>query len=367
MRDKPPGAGKPPLALWRKLTNRSAWGNLFFRGNRFFLAFGGLYVRSPRWTSYVDTILRNHIPQMAKGAAFVRWGVTRTPQNSAVLIDGVGRFGNSIAQVLNALEIAHKLESPAVLYHRFDAMRNESVDLGDGVSLERVKPFRCDRRTVPKIMWRTSAITPSILFCQPCEERFNKARAALREATGVQELLTTSNQTDRELTIHVRGGDVFSEGPEEMYGQPPWAFYLRVLESQRWERVVVVSEDDRNPVVALIEKWCLQNDVKSVNAGGSFSSAVEAISRGRNLVSATGTFLPAIAYLSGGERVLFQFHVKPSPFVCSKNTTVKVVKDRSEHYVKSVMSHNWENSEPQKILMVSYPLENLSDLIGEKA
>jgi hypothetical protein len=304
---------------------------------------------------------------MAKGAAFVRWGVARTPQNSAVLIDGVGRFGNSIAQVLNALEIAHKLESPAVFYYRFDAIRNESVNLGNGVSLERVKPFRWARRTVPKIMWRTSAMTPSILFCQPCDERFNKARAALREATGVQELLPSPHQTDRELTIHVRGGDVFSEGPEEMYGQPPWAFYLRVLESQRWDRVVVVSEDDRNPVLAYITQWCLQNDIKSVNAGGSLSSAVEAISRGRNLVSATGTFLPAIAYLSGGERVLFQFHVEPSPFVCSKITTVKVVKDRSEQYVKAVMSHNWDNAESQKALMVSYPLENLSDLIGEKA
>lgn len=367
MRPRRRWARRPAQRLWRRVTDRSAWGNVVFRGERFFLAFGGLYVRSSRWTTDVDTNLRNHIPHVARGSAFLRWGVLRSPQNLAVLIDGVGRFGNSIAQVLNALEIARKLQSRSILYHRFDAIQNDSVDLGNNISLERVRPFPVARRRPPTIVWRTSAITPAILFCNPCEEWFEKPRIALRNATRVRKFSGTPKQVNRELTIHIRGGDVFSRNPEEMYGQPPWAFYQRVLESQRWERVVVVSEDDRNPVVDHIAQWCLQNGIRPVNAGGSFSSAVEAISMGRNLVSATGTFLPAITYLSGGERVLYQFHVAPSPFVCNRITTVKVVRDRSEHYVKSVMSNNWENSESQKILMVSYPLENLSDPIGEEA
>lgn len=366
MRANPLWPGRSLLAVWRRVTNQSAWENVFFRGDRFFLAFGALYVRSSRWTSDVDTTLREHIPHMSRGSAFLRWGIGRPPHNPAVLIDGLGRFGNSIAQVLNALEIARKLHSPAVLYHRFDAIRNETVDLGGNISLERVRPFPVARGRAPRIVWRTSAMTPAILFCNPCDELFEKPRVALRDATRVQELSNTTDHADRELTIHVRGGDVFSHNPEEMYGQPPWAFYLRVLESQPWERVTLVSEDDRNPVVALIKKWCLQHEIPILNSGDSFSAAVQAISKGRNLVSATGTFLPAIAFLAGGERVLFQFHVEPSPFVCRKITSVKIVKDHTEHYVKAVMSHNWENSEIQKSLMVSYPPDNLSDVIGDE-
>ena len=366
MRANPLWLGRSLLAVWRRVTNQSAWENAFFRGDRFFVAFGALYVRSSRWTSDIDTTLREHIPRMSRGSAFLRWGIGRPSQNPAVLIDGLGRFGNSIAQTLNALEIARKLRSRAVLYHRFDAIQNGTVDLGGDISLERVSPFLIARGRAPRIVWRTSAMTPAILFCNPCDESFEEPRVALRDATRVQEFSYANNRVDHELTIHVRGGDVFSHNPEEMYGQPPWAFYLRVLESQPWERVVLVSEDAKNPVVALIENWCLQHEIPILNSGDSFPAALHAISKGRYLVSSTGTFLPAIAFLAGGERVLFQFHVEPSPFVCKKTTSVRVVKDHSEHYVKSVMSHNWENSEIQKSLMVSYPRDNLSDVIWDE-
>ena len=335
-----------------------------FRGNTWFLAFGGIYFRSATTTAAINSALRAPLPGMSNGLAFVRLGAVGSDNGTSVLIEGMGRFGNSIAQVLNALEVARHLDSLSVLYHRFDAVRNRPLALGHDISLKKLPLVSPSKRSSPRTIWRTSAITPAILFCNPCEEWFNEPRLALRDATSVGNFSGADNPEDLKLTIHIRGGDVFSNVPEEMYGQPPWAFYQRVLESEKWNQVVLVTEDENNPVVAPIAKWCAQNMVSLLRTGESFLSAIEAISKGSHLVGSTGTFLGAITYLSGGSRVLFQFDEEVSPFVCRQLVKVHTVRDEAREYVESVMSENWKNTHFQRQLMVSYPISKVSGVIG---
>lgn len=355
---------QPIADLWSRARNFAAWENILFRGDTWFLAFGGIYIRSSRRTDEIDGRVRSVLPGMSAGAAFVRLGSVRTTGPTAVLIEGMGRFGNSIAQVVNALEIARNLESKSVLFHRFDAIRNSVVDLGHEILLRKLRLAPSHRRHTPLTIWRTSAITSHILFCNPCNEWFEQARSALRAAASMgafQSPATTENLT---LTIHVRGGDVFSDDPEELYGQPPWAFYRRVLQLHNWRQVVLVTEDDKNPVVLRIIEWCVLKGIPLKRTGDSFRAAIEAISQGTHLVAGAGTFLGAIIYLSGGRRVLYQFEEAISPFICHQLVSLHTVRDEAGEYVDSVMRGNWKNTASQRELMLSYPTTKLSGVLG---
>ena len=352
--------------VWKRANNVAVWENILFRGDNWFLAFRGIYIRSGPKTAAIDASLRANLPGMSAGVAFVRLGTLRTAGNTAVLIDGVGRFGNSIAQVLNALKIARNLKSKSVLFHRFDAIDNSVIDLGDETVLRKLPLNRSCERYFPHTIWRTSAITPRVLFCDPCDESFEKPRTALSKATYVGSFLGPEPIEALTLTIHVRGGDVFSDNPEELYGQPPWAFYQRVLESQKWNRVIMVTEDEANPVVTRITDWCVLRGTPLRRTGDSFTSAIEAISQGTHLVGGTGTFLGAIIYLSGGTRVLYQFEVDGSPFICHKQVSVLTVRDEAGEYVESIMRGNWKNTPVQRDLMISYPLSKLSGVTGQQ-
>jgi hypothetical protein len=352
--------------FWRRASNIAVWENFLFRGDNWFLAFGGIYIRSARKSEAKDARLRAVLPGMSAGAAFVRLSPVRATGNIAVLIENVGRFGNSIAQVLNALEIARNLESKSVLFHRFDAIGNRAIDLGYKIILRKLPIARSRGRSHPHTIWRTSAITPRIVFCEPCDDWFEQPRLALRAATNVGGLIGPDPIENLTLTIHVRGGDVFSDKPEELYGQPPWAFYQRILESKKWNLVILVTEDDENPVVLRIAEWCVLRGTQFKRTGDSFTSAIEAISQGTHLVGGAGTFLGAIVYLAGGRRVLYQFEADSSPLICHKQVSVQIVRDEAGEYVESIMRGNWKNTPVQRDLMVSYPLSKLSGVTGQQ-
>ncbi|MDA9786873.1 hypothetical protein N9C74_02455 [Pontimonas sp.] len=356
------------LALFRRLGDANQWQALIFRGNRMFLAFGGLYVRSPTETMRISQSLMHAIPEAPKGKAFVR--VTLNPRKNpelAVLIAGIGRFGNSVAQVLNSIRLAQVLQSNLVLFHRFDAIGNKNVNLGNTHKLVRLTGRNTTGGSAPGVIWRTYSITPNILFCDPCADDLREARQALGLALNIAPLPRPVVGSTQTLTIHVRGGDVFSSKPERYYGQPPWAFYRRVLESATWGTVELVSEDDSNPVVPLIRKWCDEHSADLQEPGHEFRSAVSAISNARHLVAAHGTFAPSIAYLSGGSRVVFQFHEQASQFFCPTHTKILTVHDLRGEYVEAIMNRNWQNTDKQRNMMTTYPLDSLSQLTESHA
>lgn len=343
----------------RWFSTRTVLSSLVFRGNRAFFAYGGLYIRSRKTTKSLLETVRGAVPQAPKGVAFVRLGIRgRKEKGTAILIAGVGRFGNSIAQVLNSLELAEVLKANDVLFHRFDAINNATLPLGSGRHLRRVRFFPQRGVSRPHLIWRTYSITPGILFCEPWKESMSEARDALRRATNM-ELRDPKWSHPEHLAIYVRGGDVFDQKPEEHYGQPPWAFYRRVLEHNKWKTVNLVSEDSRNPVVGKILDWCKERGVEVSQLGGSLDQAFEVLRSSAHIVNARGTFIPAIVFLSGGPKTIYSFGSEVSGFLRGEGISVYSVDDIDGSYTSSMLSANWRNTEEQQSLMLSYPYESV--------
>jgi len=348
----------------RRIFSRKAWRDFLTRGNCLFIALGGIYVFSPRATQSISQELSSHMPQFPKGQAFVRWGLR--PASSFqpdILIAGIGRLGNSIVQVINSIILARHLGSRVILYPLFAAIDNSDVVLGDRLSLHRMPLLPARAFSSPHVLWRTHAMTPAGVLAPPDGDDFERVQTLMGPALGfLSEWRTTETRTDV-LTIYLRSGDIFAGPSEPDYGQPPWAFYKKVLHFQDWSEVQVVAEDSANPNFSLIRSWCKQRNIPFSHHGETLNGAVTHVVRARNLVTARGTFVPSLVFLSRGKRNVFQFHDDPNPLMAIPEVSVYRVLDVRGDYVGEVMSGNWRNTEHQLSLMVNYPDDAVSEIV----
>ncbi|MEO1001469.1 MAG: hypothetical protein AAFW69_12850, partial [Pseudomonadota bacterium] len=105
--------------------------------------------------------------------------------------------------------------------------------------------------------------------------------------------------------LSVRGGaDLFEDpAPHPHYGQPPLAFYTEAVRRARFDEVLVVAQDRRNPVADALEVWLaetpgLRGRVVSEGAEGDARHILAA----GHLVWGTSTFVEALALLGGRAR-----------------------------------------------------------------
>jgi hypothetical protein len=333
------------------------------RGTNFFIAAGGGYVKSAQISEAITAKIASSIPNAPSGSAFVRWGLTPSNLDSlSVLITGVGRLGNSIIQTINALVIARCLNSTSILYPLFEAIGNRELLLDGGVSARQMKMLRSSEQGKPRIIWRTYAMKPEGVITSPCTPDFQIARKSLARALGIETTLRENAKDEKLLTIYLRSGDIFSPNPERNYGQPPWSFYEKILLSENWTEVRLISEDKNSPTHDLIGHWCESHGLRITETDPRLNEAIAEITQSTSLVSARGTFVPALLFLSPAKRNLYIFHELPNPLICLDESTVFVVRDLREEYVKALMSKNWKNTAEQRALMKTYPLSNLSDV-----
>ena len=68
--------------------------------------------------------------------------------------------------------------------------------------------------------------------------------------------LPNVNTKSDDLYIHIRGGDIFTSCPVKYYSQPPLCFYEKIIRSNNFKNIYIVSLDTSNVIVnALINKF----------------------------------------------------------------------------------------------------------------
>jgi hypothetical protein len=336
---------------------------LVTRGDAVFFSLGAVYVRSNRLSKKIQQELRHELPFAPAGQAFVRWGRhVSHGADRAMLITGVGRLGNSVLQTLNTRTLARVLDTKETFYHRFDAVENKSLALGDGVTLRKLSILNPGASGRPRLIWRTYALNSDTPLLNPQNVEFGAIKKTLRDLLIPSHALLEKTPRDC-LTIYLRSGDVFSHNPEPHYAQPPWAFYEKVLEFKPWSRVEMVAEDEGNPNQVPILRWCQERDIPVDVIGARLEDAVQAVVRSTHLISARGTFIPSLLFLTDDDKEVFQFQDDKNPLMTGKNLTLWRVTDNDGHYVAAVMSRNWANTEAQRALMLDYPGDSLSEIV----
>ena len=333
------------------------------RGKSFKILSGALYFRS---TQVTEEMLATHrVLRQLGGDAWVRpgWRRARGPKESAVgavLVNGFGRFGNSIIQLLNCQALASELNIELIFYHRFDLLGNHDITLGNRIHLVNTTPLK-RKAKMPAVLWATDGIRGTDLIADPCspqslETRDIVSRLILPDGPG-------NLSAERELTAHIRSGDIFGENPHPQYGQPPLAFYKQVVESGTWHSVRIVAEDRANPCVTALQRWCRERNIPTHLHKAGLTETIEVIAGSGAIVAGRGTFVPSIVSLFPRPRDLFFFEMEPPPLlVCDSQNNIRIGEDALGKYRREILSGNWSASHAQKALMVSYDPSALAPL-----
>ena len=165
--------------------------------------------------------------------------------------------------------------------------------------------------------------------------------------------------TANDLVIHVRSGDIYYRERVGNWGQPPTAYYEKIIREGQWSRVFVVCEDNASPVLRPIAALCERLEIEHFFQSGTLAEDLVLLASATNLVVGRGTFAPAVVLLNRALEKVFFFEDRfDSKFLDPSTELVRVVDERGS-YRESVLQGRWVNSKEQRELMVSYPMSAL--------
>jgi len=272
---------------------------------------------------------------------------------TAVSVSKESRFGNAVQQIRNAVSVARENHLPTVYLPGFWWIKKGIHQLSCGIRLVNEEEVVLDDEEVLLVgrFFNVSTLVdfpPGGLSCRQVIDHLGDLVILDRDG----EVLA-----DDHLVIHLRAGDIFTPwGVHPGYGQPPLAFYLRVLESGSWRRVTLVAQDTSNPIWELLAERASSRGECDIRIGGSLRKDLEFLLRARSLVVASGTFARGIAAVSKSLEHVHSFEGSFDPW---GNDKVKVTRwvDSEGSYRKRLLSQNWVNSPDQRELMITYPME----------
>ena len=106
---------------------------------------------------------------------------------------------------------------------------------------------------------------------------------------------------ENDIVIHIRSGDIFSSNPHPLYVPPPLSYYIKEINKHKYEKIHIICEDTKNPVVnellklyknAVYEKNTLEKDIRIILGA-------------TNIIFSVGTFVPSLMLLSNNIKYLY--------------------------------------------------------------
>lgn len=274
-----------------------------------------------------------------------------------VVVAEHGRFGNAFRQVIQALAVADLIGAREVVAKNIPLMLKGSWKITDSLTLTHDSLLR------PKVARKARLVLAGDFFVLPrlpvdlSSYDFHSLQEKLSEAYGLGDLQALDPQT---LVIHIRSGDVFSENPHGAMAQPPLGFYIRAIEIANPDKVVVVFEDDRNPVIAGLINFLRERELPYLLSSSSLREDLFVLLSASQLVLSTGSFGPAVIALSPHLQFLYLFG-QPTPlrFNTKKPSRVCHLEEPSGEYVNQMSP--WKNSEVQRDLMMTFSARHLRE------
>ena len=265
------------------------------------------------------------------------------------------RFANSLLQLTHASMVAQALGVQRLHLPGFWYLQEGIHSSKSGLEIRNTNQLdvSSDELLLAGSFLKLRALKPL------CHTRKVNPRKMLRKLRPLLTLdLDADSYAPNDLVIHIRSGDIFVT-PHPGYGQPPLAFYQKVVRSRPWNTVRVVFENRLNPVITPLLEWLpgYCNQVKEVS--GTLKDDLEILLRARVIVCGNGTFIRGIAALSRNLRKIYHWHDAAFNAWGNRNLKVISVRDKLGSYVESICQNNWHNTAEQQRLMLTYPEEAL--------
>jgi hypothetical protein len=132
-----------------------------------------------------------------------------------------------------------------------------------------------------------------------------------------------SDLTNRDVVIHLRGGDIFDENnPPVGRHQPPFAWYVAVLLHHEKkigiDRIIIVFEDNKNPVVNALIKHAKYKNFKCILSSSTIEEDYRYLMGAKVIVPSWGTFCDPAIDLNSDIEYLYRYsdnQVKPNSYI----------------------------------------------------
>jgi len=278
-----------------------------------------------------------------------------------------GRFGNLVQQYTNMILFAERTGLEYVLLGQHELSRPAPIRVGNLTFLPHGSPLPSGGAFIAGAFYDQRTLHP--VLCSDWESYEEKEQCrVVREIIRPHLLASlTPPQPEhdaREATVHIRSGDVF--GPTNqvhaLYRQPPLSFYTlvigRLIAEGSVDRVRLIFEDRGNPCVDALEEFLQNKKIMYRTQSGTLAEDLAALVDAPHLVFGYGTFGYLVCRLSS--RIETVHYFVPEHGGSYGNIPgigrVYAVHDRLGKYIKP---GDWRNTQEQRDMMLSYPLDAL--------
>lgn len=276
-------------------------------------------------------------------------------QIDALVVPKRKRFGNALLQLADAYNIARQL-GVRKIYHRGYSFLND-VALVDGIEFVKGVPKVAENYLIGDFYQNNTLLN----LCTDKLDRWEIVHAMTDHMSLNLSAPEHEKQEAQDLYIHLRSGDIFKKTPPHRdYGQPPLAFYTKIIRSQPWTKVYLVFEDQFNPVIPALKSFLSESGIPCETHSGDIHQDIEVLLRAKNLVIARGTFIYPILCISKNIDQVFYFEIDEHSLWGLQNSPIHFHRciDLESTY-RSTILVEWKNDAEQNAMMIDYAEANI--------
>lgn len=172
-----------------------------------------------------------------------------------------------------------------------------------------------------------------------------------------------------DLYIYIRSGDIFlhHENSIKGYYQPPFCFYVKILDKFKFNKVFIISEDKINPVIPkLLNKYSYIKKRKN-----NLKIDISYLTNSYNMVAAKSTFFSTSIKLNDKLKFLWEYDFFPTlsrAYLDFRNSFCKFPLYYTIYKMNSSINYRklmipWTNSQKQRKSMIKEKCLNNFDIV----
>jgi len=133
------------------------------------------------------------------------------------------------------------------------------------------------------------------------------------------------------IVVHIRSGDILSSRPHPGYVPPPLYYYTKLINNHNYNKIIIVSEDTKNPVVKELLKIYSNSTYKKQG----LINDIKIILGATHIIMSVGSFVPSLLYMN--------------PYIEKLYSTSSI--NLKNYYLKN---KPWKNTKEQHKLILTY-------------
>lgn len=234
----------------------------------------------------------------------------------------IGRLGNNIVQLSNIIDIAlfyeheisfkckHKLFDVTIIENYFKKYKNEEILTHPFNFFGNVTEYI---KKIPEDMYEKNNI---------------KKIKLLKQAFLIKDV---KKLDENDVVVYIRSGDIFKKTPHPGYTPPPLSYYTTELNKKKYNKIIIVCEDNIHPVVDELLKL-YKNAVWNEN---TLEQDIKLILGATNVITSVGTFARQLLRLLDNIKNEYNFNM-------------------GQHIKYKSVMFPWKNTDEQRQYITSY-------------